>query len=53
MHIELRDDRMYSAIGIGTITFKREFISPLCLKSCHVFSRPKEEPNLCSSFGRL
>lgn len=32
MHIELGDDRRYNATQIGTITFKREFGSPIRLK---------------------
>lgn len=32
MHIEIGDDGRYNVIGIGTVTFKRESGSPLCLK---------------------
>ena len=32
MHIELGDEKSYSAIGIGTLAFKRESGSPLHLK---------------------
>lgn len=32
MHIELGDDKRYSATKIGTVTFKRESKSPLHLK---------------------
>ena len=32
MHIEMGDDRSYSAIGVGTTTFKMELGNPLTLK---------------------
>ena len=32
MHIEMGDDRRYSATGLGTVTFQRKLGSPLTLR---------------------
>ena len=46
MHIEMRDDGRYSATGIGTITFEREFGNPFLLKN--VMHVPGLKKNLVS-----
>ena len=48
MHIEMGDDGRYSATGIGTITFEREFGNPFLLKC----SRSKEELGPSRNAGR-
>ena len=42
MHIELRDEKRYSDTEIGTITFKSESKSPLCLKYVMFVLGPKK-----------
>ena len=46
MHIEMGDDRRYSATGIGTVTFQRESGYPLRLKD--VMFVPGLKKNLIS-----
>ena len=46
MHIEMGDDGWYSATGIGTITFEREFGNMLLLKN--VMHVPGLNKNLVS-----
>ena len=45
MHIEMGNNGWYSAIGIGTITFERDFGNPFSL-GCYACSRSEEELGL-------
>eukprot|EP00253_Pinus_taeda_P011151 PITA_11151 len=41
IHIEMGDDKKYSATGLGTITFQRELVDPLTLKNVMYVPRLK------------
>lgn len=46
MHIKMGDDKRYSAIELGTITFQREQVAPLTLRD--VMCVPELKQNLVS-----
>ena len=52
VHIEMGDDGRYSATGIDTISFERDFGKPFVLKGSHACSRIEEESHLCGDVRR-